>query len=509
MEKIAAFLLEKGFVYSSQKDFASYISYFSGVVETTKYGHIPIVLYFDTRIDDFPMAQLGKKIQSNFEPFHNPHIEKNYFICYKDNSVVFDKNRIEDSMNFVFSQIKHVLDDYDKDDMSEILKEWKSYWCGGCTYYTTIENIPDALSFSNRFLYETQNCNFQDIKVIKISEIPSIKDCAWPIENILDLLNWIKNDYLKKEIESYIKNNIKYKMKTSTIAIYSKKEKMMFAISFIFNNSLFNIKKHHLNNASVDSVYEGNVFVKRFWIDIVNNKILQQSNVNPNLMSLEDKQISLIGAGTIGSNLAQILIRLGAGSINEKPLIIVDNDTYEPENFTRHILPFESFGKNKAKELAKFLKFSNPLLNICPLEKSIYNYDLQASEFIIDATGEDCVTNYLNSLLFERKTNAILIISWVHVDGKYVSSLIIPENNCVDYTAVCEREFGKKTSEKMLLPQRNSCSSIYVPFPIMLSQYAALLTTKCILDYMDNKTKKTTLYTQNTQTGEIQIKVFE
>ena len=172
-------------------------------------------------------------------------------------------------------------------------------------------------------------------------------------------------------------------------------------------------------------------------------------------------------------------------------------------------MPFESFGENKANELAKFLKFSNPLLNICSSEKSIYDYDLQSSDFIIDATGEDCVTNYLNSLLFEKKNNAVLIISWVHVDGKYVSSLIIPDNTCVDYTTVYESEFGKKTNEKIFLPQRNSCSSIYVPFPIMLSQYAALLTTKCILDYMDNKTKKTTLYTQDTQTGEIQTKVFE
>lgn len=509
LDQITTFLLEKGFVYKLQKDFVTYITSFSGTIKTEKYGIVPIILHFDTRIDDFPRAQLGIEIHNIFEPFHNPHIEKDFFICYKDNSVVFDKSKIEKCMDSVFSQIRHVLDDYEKDDMTEILREWKSYWYPEDTYYTTCVTIPDALRSSGKFLFEVKDVDFPEIKVIKISEIPSIKDCTWPIENILDLLNWIKNDYLKKEIESYIKKNIKYKIKTSTIAIYSEKEKMMFAISFIFTNSLFYVKKHHLNNNTVDLIYKGNSSVKRFWIDIINNQVLQQSNVNPNLRSLENKHISLIGAGTIGSNLAQILIRLGSGSLDDKPFEIIDNDTYEPENFTRHVLPFESFGENKANELAKFLKFSNPLLNICSSEKSIYDYDLQCSDFIIDATGEDCVTNYLNSLLFEKKNNAVLIISWVHVDGKYVSSLIIPDNTCVDYTTVYESEFGKKTNEKVFLPQRNSCSSIYVPFPIMLSQYAALLTTKCILDYMDNKTKKTTLYTQDTQSGEIQTKVFE
>lgn len=509
LDQITTFLLEKGFVYKLQKDFVTYITSFSGTIKTEKYGIVPIILHFDTRIDDFPRAQLGIEIHNIFEPFHNPHIEKDFFICYKDNSVVFDKSKIEKCMDSVFSQIRHVLDDYEKDDMTEILREWKSYWYPEDTYYTTCVTIPDALRSSGKFLFEVKDVDFPEIKVIKIPEIPSIQNCDWPIETVSSLFAWLQNDIQKKEMELYIKRNLKYKRKTSTIAIYSEKEKMMFAISFIFTNSLFYVKKHHLNNNTVDLIYKGNSSVKRFWIDIINNQVLQQSNVNPNLRSLENKHISLIGAGTIGSNLAQILIRLGSGSLDDKPFEIIDNDTYEPENFTRHVLPFESFGENKANELAKFLKFSNPLLNICSSEKSIYDYDLQCSDFIIDATGEDCVTNYLNSLLFEKKNNAVLIISWVHVDGKYVSSLIIPDNTCVDYTTVYESEFGKKTNEKVFLPQRNSCSSIYVPFPIMLSQYAALLTTKCILDYMDNKTKKTTLYTQDTQSGEIQTKVFE
>ena len=127
LDQITTFLLEKGFVYKLQKDFVTYITSFSGTIKTEKYGIVPIILHFDTRIDDFPRAQLGVEIHNIFEPFHNPHIEKDFFICYKDNSVVFDKSKIEKCMDFVFSQIRYVLDDYEKDDMTEILREWKSY----------------------------------------------------------------------------------------------------------------------------------------------------------------------------------------------------------------------------------------------------------------------------------------------------------------------------------------------------------------------------------------------
>ena len=90
-----------------------------------------------------------------------------------------------------------------------------------------------------------------------------------------------------------------------------------------------------------------------------------------------------------------------------------------------------------------------------------------------------------------------------------MSSLIIPGKNCADYTTVYKNQFTNTSTVITSLPSRNSCSSIYVPFPIMLSQSAALLTTKCIRDYMNNTIDKTTLYTQDTQTGEIQIKFFE
>lgn len=77
------------------------------------------------------------------------------------------------------------------------------------------------------------------------------------------------------------------------------------------------------------------------------------------------KKIALIGAGTLGSNLANILIRNGSGLPNtEATLVIIDNDIFEPENFSRHHLGLNYVGLPKAAALAHDLKIRNPYANI-------------------------------------------------------------------------------------------------------------------------------------------------
>ena len=50
-------------------------------------------------------------------------------------------------------------------------------------------------------------------------------------------------------------------------------------------------------------------------------------------------------------------------------------------------------------------------------------------------------------------------------------------------------------------PKRNSCSSVFVPFPIIVSQQAALLTCRVLLDFLNNKIDNTMFYTQDIESG--------
>jgi hypothetical protein len=106
--------------------------------------------------------------------------------------------------------------------------------------------------------------------------------------------------------------------------------------------------------------------------------------------SLTHKRVLLIGAGALGSTLANQLVRMG---VNE--MTIIDFDLLEGGNLVRHQLTLSNVNQNKAKALAAKLNESNPSAQILAIEKSISSDDIEIREainkatLIIDTTAED------------------------------------------------------------------------------------------------------------------------
>ena len=69
--------------------------------------------------------------------------------------------------------------------------------------------------------------------------------------------------------------------------------------------------------------------------------------------SLKDKHVAIIGLGSGGSAVADMLWRSTADQMYGIRLTLIDPDFFEASNMTRHILNHESFGKSKAIEIAK------------------------------------------------------------------------------------------------------------------------------------------------------------
>lgn len=491
-------LSQKGFKFFFDLKKEEKFNLYKGQIQTTTKGLVSIILYFSKSIDDFPLATIADESKALYEPFHNPHIGKDWDICYKDNSVVFDTENLQNSVSFIISQISSVLNDYKKDDMSEILQEWKSYWDPDETVYTYISLDTNSLLRNGKFLYHGNNC-LDSISIMQINKIPSIENCQWPIENFEELRKWLSDSEMSKQIEKEIKYNLRFLIGKKQFIFYCKEFNLAFGISFLFTDPLLNNKKQHqLTKNSIESLFLKNK-VSRFWVDRVGNEILLSSNVKTDFISLKNKKVAVIGAGTVGSNLLQILTRNGAGSTKENQIAIIDYDRFEPENYTRHTLPFEYFGKNKAESLKQELIRSNPLINVESFSKSVFGYCLQQYDIILDVTGEDVVTYKLCAEFSEKTPDSILIVGWVNVDGKNVSCIIVPPHGNIDLKEI-HNIFSSKNNDVSSLPRRNSCSSVYVPFPIMLSQYAALLVTRGIWDCLEQKVNKTTLYSQNIET---------
>ena len=480
---------------------------YQGGIETKKYKTIEINLYFDKNIITFPRAVITKNSSVFFQPYHCPHISETSLgldICYHDNSIIFDTTNIESMIQFVLRSIKEVLDSIKKDDMSEIIPEFKSYWCSSETYFSRFSNeIPEYIHKNGVWLLQSKSSNYDSIPVFTLQKIPTIANCTWPITTFDNLDEWIKDIAITQQIKKKIICNLKDCKQTTSFVFHVTNNNLFFGLTFLYFDPILTTSKR-LHLSTVNHLFN-NHKIKRFWIEDVDEQKLIMSNAKSSFPNLSNYNIAIIGGGTIGSNLICNLVRLGAGSSTEHELSIIDNDEYMPENYSRHILPFKSFGKNKATEIANYIKENNPDINIKPFTRSITQYKLERFNIVIDVTGEENITDYINKKVRNTQGEIILLICWIRTDGSVVECLIIPNkasacHECFKYT---KYYIGKSIPQDF--PRRNSCSSVYIPFPVMTSQYAALLVNRVLLDYITHKITSTTYYKQNIEIGTIEI----
>lgn len=505
IQKITKYLADYNFTSCFKPDLCNKYYIYSGYIDTNRYGNIEIELFFKKDILTFPIAIIGEKSINIFKAYHFPHMSKTSLgldLCYHDNSIVFDTTNIPDSIKFVMNSLKQILDTVQEDDMNEIIPEFNSYWDIHKTYFCNFENdIPSYVIQDGDWLRETKVYNENCIPIFFIERIPNIQGINWPPKTHEDIIEWIQDDAISKEIKRKQKLFLDI-----TLIIYTQNEKQLFGIHFIYQNE---IKKSKHKSRTQKKQFLNKYDTIRFWVENVTRKNLLQSNLNESFPDLSDYDIALVGGGTIGSNLLQQLIRFGAGFSIEHKIAIIDNDDYMPENYSRHILSFSSFGKNKALELKKSILTSNPLINIESFSDTISKYSLDTFNIIIDTTGEENVTDFINKMHKSLDCNTVLIISWIKTDGKEVNCLIIPDTKATCHECFKHSEFYFRKDIPENFPKRNSCSSVYVPFPIIVSQQAASLTSRVLLDFVNNKIHNTMLYTQDLKTGLISYNKIE
>ena len=143
--------------------------------------------------------------------------------------------------------------------------------------------------------------------------------------------------------------------------------------------------------------------------------------------SLIGKKIALIGCGTIGSNLAKLLVQCGAGGDAE--LALYDTDTLRPGNLGRHLLGYEDLGRPKSLAVAEALRKFHPDVRVKPIQQdALRNWEeLHASDLIIDATGDFNVATALNDLWQRSEstgTELAVLHSWVFGNGIAVQAFL-------------------------------------------------------------------------------------
>jgi molybdopterin/thiamine biosynthesis adenylyltransferase len=220
-------------------------------------------------------------------------------------------------------------------------------------------------------------------------------------------------------------------------------------------------------------------------------------NLRRGINSLRELNIALFGCGTIGSYLGRFLVQSGAG--NEGQLIVVDNQPLAAGNLGRHLLNFGDIGSPKASALAANLRTFHPDLDVAAVDGDIRDVlpRVMSFDLVIDATGAESVSDFLNTKAIERRRNNRafnLLHVWLFGNGIAAQSFLN-----VGEGFACYRCLRPNLAQPWLNDPRKNVNDIgevspascgdgpYVAFDVSAPVIAATLALQAALDFADEK----------------------
>ncbi|MDO3388144.1 ThiF family adenylyltransferase [Gilvimarinus sp. SDUM040013] len=242
--------------------------------------------------------------------------------------------------------------------------------------------------------------------------------------------------------------------------------------------------------------------IRRFSVENVEPRRILTRNTPETPAPLADRPVVLIGAGTLGGYLAQILCSLGAGNGKRGSLLIIDSDTLKAENIARHILGLKFVGMNKAHALAQHLKQQYPFLAI-DFKPDILEDCFTAvskSRIVIDSTGDQTTSINLAKYYTENvKPTQIIQHAWIYGHGAAGCSLILDRSKSTPcYRCLWQLQGDKFKSRYPLETSNHSaplvvqgCHGSFHPYGAGVSMRSAHLAAAHLLDTLAGHSKHT------------------
>lgn len=113
--------------------------------------------------------------------------------------------------------------------------------------------------------------------------------------------------------------------------------------------------------------------------------------------TLRERPICLIGAGALGSYVAELLVRGGV-----RRLVVVDQDVLRVGNLVRHTLLLTDLEQPKATALARRLNAISPHVTVIPVTAAFPHLSasdherVQSCDLVLDCTGDDATLYHLS-----------------------------------------------------------------------------------------------------------------
>lgn len=314
---------------------------------------------------------------------------------------------------------------------------------------------------------------------VKTKAQPRALPINWPPHNVRDLLIWqgALDDQCRKKILQRIRDVEKNKANGLLVVVESPLLTYGFAVYFNRENRRPKAKMRFRK----DPVFG----LKVIPVSVVriDDRYIAQRNI-PKLRTLAGKNIAIVGCGTIGGYLAEMLVKGGAGTLDGK-LTLVDFEFLQPQNIGRHRLGFPHLLSNKAAAMADELRRLMPGANICALPVDARLANLANLDLLIDATGEEALGHWLCS-----NYSLPMLSIWIEGPGTAVRGLLKANRHVACYRCLWH---SNKRGELRSVVERlaevwagHGCEGLYVPFPASVSVSAASLGAEMALDWANS-----------------------
>jgi len=320
------------------------------------------------------------------------------------------------------------------------------------------------------------------VALITSSAAPRPLQENWPPKTVGQILDWQHelDDACRRKIRDKI--IAAYREGVPGLLIVIESQKTGYSYGFLVHDLQRNRPSDHragdqripIFNCPIDPV-------QMFRLD---DKYLAERNI-PGRTTLSGKRIGLIGCGTIGGFLGEMLVKAGAGTGGGE-LLLIDNDLVMPQNLGRHRLGFNYLFKPKAQALADELLIVLPSVRVRGFNNDAKDVNLSDLDLIIDATGEEAFGHWL-----AKATSCPTLHVWIEGAGVAVRSLIKHRTE-----QGCYRCLSEANSQGELLSvvggvepifAGQGCEGLYVPFSASISIQAAALALDTALAWVAGK----------------------
>lgn len=449
-----------------------------------------------------------------------PHIYTGNELCLYDknestpNSLLY-KEEVESTLNRAIKLISESIKlENIKDYRKELLMYWekdanitaniifeptdypKVLYAYGTEKYYFITTEKDKLKefIENSLCIDIKN----DMKVKKVLYLPlNDVELILPPRNIGDVVNFIQDTKYKKAYYEYLKDN--FQEPIILISQYINNEIVLLGFKQYEIKGIVNI-----NRKTVEGILRCSPKKPISRIKINNYTRKRVFSRGGDGKELKEKNITILGCGSVGSILTKTLIDVGIS----KQMILIDNDKLESGNIGRHLCGMDKVGYCKVVAVKQEILSHYPDNNINDVYDNIDNIldskidILNESDWIFVAVGDVKLERKIINLF--KNCNIVKPIVLLWVEPFLIAGHAIILNNKMDNDTL-NYMFDKYNNFKIsvikepwkYLKSESGCQSAYAPYSGFELQLFINSFVDCFnKNFIEKESKGNYIYTQ-------------